>query len=35
MSVLPTEEKKDREVLAQELVGLISTSISQILTKIF
>lgn len=35
MSVLPTEEKKDREVLAQELVGLISTSISQNLTKIF
>lgn len=25
MSVLPTEKKKDREVLAQELVGPIST----------
>lgn len=35
MSVLPTEKKKDRAVLAQELVGPISTRISQSLTKIF
>lgn len=34
-SVLPTEEKKNRAVLTQELVGPISTSISQNLTKIF
>lgn len=35
MSVLPTEEKKDRAVLAQELVGPISTWIPQNFTKIF